>query len=967
MATSIAALKDSINEVRYNPAAIQRRVFDTLEQVSNGEVDVVDPSNPFVFLLEASSVLTSASMEEAENLTRQLYPSMALTEDELYLHMSDQDYVGRFSSPSRTMFTVLFNKEELMQRAVDVGENGVRKITIPRNTEFQVSDYTFTMEYPIDIRVMPYGGLQVVYDVSKVSPLQTLASNVVDWGIVKLKGDDYLRLQIPVNQFKVSPHYAHLTKSTNYSKTFSLEDPFYYCRAYRAGQNGWVEIRTTHTDQVFDPNNPTVVLKVTGGKLAVSVPQVYISNRTLDGELRFDIYTTKGPVDIILDSYEINAFSAQWRDIAREDNRYSAPLNVFTSMAVYSDAVVTGGSAGLTFLELRERVMTNSLGNSQIPITNNQLTARLANMGYQAIKDIDNVTNRIFLASRRLPSPKSNNTVGGAACMVGTLQGTFEELGKYDGVMANGNRMTVTSGALFYRDNGVTRLVPNNVKDELSTLAGNALVNHINDNRYLTTPFHYVLDGDRDYFDVRAYYLDDPSITQREFVEENVSLGMSVVTDQMTVLKKDDGYRLQIVTRSGDLVKELDDEEVYVQLSYRPPNERRDVYVNGKLIKRTKDERVFEFRLNSRFDVTADNHLMLDSFTMYPDEIKPYRANLSTAFNLVYYIADGKLPDTREPLKFKGAEFMIGAPVTGATWEKVTVKFGDWLEGFWENSRTVVSSQAYLTYEQDVFAVYEENVYQRDPVTGTIDVSLNENGEVSYEVLHRKGDPVLDDDGNEVIRHFKGETVMDDSGSPIVANDRGLLREWDMFFFDARYRFATRQSDVSYLKEVPRTLVGWLGTDLKEFRAWALEKTEIFLYPLRTMGSAEAIVGEGEVKRVDLEQGFTVTFYQTREKYDDPFVRETLTNVAKEVLCDALLKPQITLNDIISKMTAQSGEDAIACDVEGLGGELDLMALTLRNETERCSVRKRLERTLDGGYEVVDDINVVFVRHQLEA
>ena len=132
MATSIAALKDSINEVRYNPAAIQRRVFDTLEQVSNGEVDVVDPSNPFVFLLEASSVLTSASMEEAENLTRQLYPSMALTEDELYLHMSDQDYVGRFSSPSRTMFTVLFNKEELMQRAVDVGENGVRKITIPR-------------------------------------------------------------------------------------------------------------------------------------------------------------------------------------------------------------------------------------------------------------------------------------------------------------------------------------------------------------------------------------------------------------------------------------------------------------------------------------------------------------------------------------------------------------------------------------------------------------------------------------------------------------------------------------------------------------------------------------------------------------------------------------------------------------------------------------------------------------------
>lgn len=33
MSSSVAKLKDAINEVRLDPAAIQRKVFDTLEEV----------------------------------------------------------------------------------------------------------------------------------------------------------------------------------------------------------------------------------------------------------------------------------------------------------------------------------------------------------------------------------------------------------------------------------------------------------------------------------------------------------------------------------------------------------------------------------------------------------------------------------------------------------------------------------------------------------------------------------------------------------------------------------------------------------------------------------------------------------------------------------------------------------------------------------------------------------------------
>lgn len=966
--TPVAKLKDDINKVRYNPAAVQRRIFETLDEMADGKIDVVDATNPFVFLLEASSVLASAQMEESENLMRRLYPSMAQTEDELYLHMSDRDYVDRFSSPSHTTFKVLLHKEEIKQRAVLSDDGETRKIVIPRNTEFKVSDYTFTMEYPVEIRVMGHGGIQVVYDVTQTSPLQTLESNIVDWSMVLLQKEEYVLIELPVFQMELKPRFAHLNRSTQYNKTFPLNDPFYYCRVYRALPQGeWEEIRTTHTDQVFDPNYPTALLKVYDDSVNVSIPHVYISNRSLDKELRIDIYTTKGSVDLILDSYEMNAFKANWRDVAVKDSKYSAPLNVFSSMAVYSDDIVSGGSTGLTFETLRERVMENALGNAQLPITGAQLNARLSNMGYSAIKDVDNVTNRIYLASRRLPRPQNERTVSGAACTVGTLQGVYEELVNYRGVWDNGQRITISSDCLFEQDNGVTQFVANTRRSQLRQMSENSFINEVNKNNFLVTPFHYVLDGGDNLFHSRAYYLDDPQLASREFVEENDDFQLTADTQAVHVHKKEDRYTLQIQVSTGKRLEGVSDDSFICQLSFRPTDEGRDVFLNGRLVKRDKGSWVFEFDLKTRFDVDSDHAILLNNFSMYPDEVRPYRANLTTSFNLVYYAKKSLAINTGNGLRYRGADFLLDSDYQGASHERIDVRFGNFLEGFWENSRTVVSSVSYKKHESDVESTYSENVYRRDPVTGTIELKMDDEGEISYDILHRAGETVLDDEGEPVLLHQKGDPVLDENDEPVLSHNRGLLREWDMFLVDGRYYFATRKDDLGYLDEIPSTIVKWLQSDLKTFRQWALEETDIFLYPQRTTGKAEALVREGEDRVVDLEQSFQVVFYLDYSKYDDVFVRDTLTELAKDVIADALRKSQIRLNQIVAKMTAQAGDDIIAVDVSGLGGKDDLSALTLKRDAERCAIRKKLEQTLDGEYEVVDDVTVSFIRHSEEA
>ena len=90
--------------------------------------------------------------------------------------------------------------------------------------------------------------------------------------------------------------------------------------------------------------------------------------------LRLDIYTTKGKTDLILSDYIANQFTVKWKDYDNDNNGiYSAPLNTFKSMAVYSIDTVSGGRDGIDFETFKERVIENAVGLQSLPITNTQI------------------------------------------------------------------------------------------------------------------------------------------------------------------------------------------------------------------------------------------------------------------------------------------------------------------------------------------------------------------------------------------------------------------------------------------------------------------------------------------------------------------------------------------------------------------------------------------------------------------
>lgn len=961
-----------LDQARYNPGAIQRAIIDQLERTYTGDLEILDPMNPFTFLMEAASVLGAAGMNQAETLTRRQYPQSALTQEELYLHMSDVDYIGRFATAAKTSVSFLVGKEEVLKKAVAIGTGNVRKITIPRHTRITVGDLIFTLQYPIDIRVMGHGGINIVYNGDRVSPLQTLDSNKVGWSVqnyATIDHADYLLITVPVWQFRIDSYIVALNGTAAVNKIYELQDEYYYCRVYSADSKGvWNEIKTTHSDQVFDPLTPTVLLTVVDNTLRLKVPQIYFTSGLLNNELRVDIYTTKGTLDRSLSTYAANEFKAKWIDLDKDDNGiYSAPLEAMTTLTVFSDAAVTGGTLGLTFEELRVRTMNNALGRNDIPITNAQITARLADAGYSTVVNVDNITNRVFLATRALPTPSDGTLSSGAGATIGTLLTSLTALSAAgDGistVVDNGKRMTLLPETLYLNINGSLGIVSDARRQALANLSAEMLANEVSDNAYVFSPFHYVLDINESTFATRPYYFGTPDVLNRYYLEDNDTTGLGVNAATHEITKVDGGWKLQVMLDSTEEFRALDDSNVYVQLMFRPIGEQDNAYLTGKLVGKNPDteERIYEFFLATNWDVDADHSLSLTNFSMYEDVPKTVAAGLTHTFNLIYIVANHDVDGQQQSwIDTQYAKYLLPDNVVGVYQERLNIKLGDNLEGLWTQARSIVSSQTYELYEQDVYETYTSNVYARDELGLKFTLV---DGKPVFDLLHAKGDPVLDSNGSPVVLHAAGTPVRDENGDLVEKDTRGMTRQMDLFVIDGVYYYANSGLDNTYRDSIPNTIVSWLNDELKPISAKLLEQTRLYFYPKSTIGVVNAIVGEGEATQLNADQKLAVKLYVARSVYVDSDLRTTMTRTSISTIASLLQKKVVTRTEILSTLKMILGNDVIAIDLEGLGGVNDYTAITLSDDSARLCIGKKLTALANGQLAVQDDIDFTFIRH----
>lgn len=968
----ISDFLSTLESHKFNPAAMQRTSLEVLRKVYDGQINIVDATNPFVFALENTATNVAAFMMQNEATTRRLYEASAVTKDDLYLHMSDKDHIGQHATPTKATFKILLNKTELLSRMILDINTGIKKIRIPRNTVFYASDIPFSLQYPVDIRQPIHGGLQASYVTDVISPLKTLTTNAID--VIELKNSDgtaFVQIEVDVDQFFVEQRTNDVSAASGFTTDIPLTDSFYHLRCYvQNTDNTYKEINVVHNSQIYDPFKVTAVVKVLESTVQVTIPSVYTTTNQITGKLRIDVYQTKGVLNTSLGTYKAEDFRADWINLdENDDNEYTTAISNFRSIVVYSTTDVSGGSNEATFFELKDRIIRNTTGSLNVPITNVQLEGELAQNGYEIVKNVDTITNRIYLASKPLPQPLDTSILTAASAAVSRVQMTLKEAKDIYGARDNDKRITLTSKALYQNRNGITR--------PLSSIEFNALNNlpvlqkciDVTAGDYYYSPFTYVLDATLSTFEARSYFIDNPFINTKSFVAENATTGYQVSIDSSYgVTKNDNGYVIDIITKSSDNFKALDDANVHVRLAFKPYNQSQKVYVTGILKGKTdSNERLYSFNLDTNYDIDLDDKLVFTS-TMGSESAVDIKGDLINDYDVYFCTTSTKASNwVYSPLDDEIKIFDLPEDAYAISNERLNLVLGYRLKDLWTLSRSNVTATPYQVYATDIPAYYKADVYELDPLTGAA-FTIDAQGNLVYNILHKRGDPVLDTNGDPVYEHHKGELIYDENNNPIPipGYERDLLRLVDILTIEAPYYFAIPldfSSTTNYRASIAKTLNKWITEDLPSINERLLDKTEIYFYPKVATGDIEILTNNNEVETVSASQSFNVTLLVSPNVYDDATLLSALRSITTRTIDASLQQKTVSISTIERSLLDAYGDDVIAVEVTGLGGVNTHNTFTILSKSNRCSIRKRLSALPDNTLTVEEDITIEFVKH----
>lgn len=958
---------ERIYNVRRNPSQMQQVALEELDQQLKGlgTYDVPNANIPFVASMECGTLGVSMAITEMEAQMRKLNARMALTQEEVYYHMSTDDYIGRFATPARTEFFLYLGYEEIIQKAVPYGNQGARKLVIPRLTEFMGGTTPFTMQYPIELRVLRHGGLQIVYDGTDPSPVEILRTNQVVWDMLRMGRNRIVRLKIPVQQFRIETNTDALSPSTLFEHSYAFRNNFYHARVYLndgATGSGWREVKTTHTAQSYDPLNVTAVLKVVGSNLQVAIPTIYTNSGMASGKIRIDIYSTQGQVDIAMGDYAPEKFSSLFNAI--DDNvTYVSPLNTFGIKQARNTSRVTGGANALDFITIRNRVIDNTLGDANVPITNVQLEAKLEQRGYTLVSNIDNITDRQFLASRRLGKPQYLDVVSGAGCVMSQLRINMESIAASLHVKDNGPRLTILPSMLYRFNNGKVTMVSDAELAGIKASDPEDISRLVNESRFVYTPFHYVMDATDNNFDFRPYYLDNPKITEKTFVGENESSNLQATVDAYDISRTDTGYRIRVRLVSSQAFKALDDNQVTLQLGYRPTGEEVFASVNGTYLGLDKGERTFAFDIETDYDVDEQNEMYTTNMSIFSPFQTKFKTKLANEFDVSVIVTEVITPGYQPNL----IDAMVQSHLLPNRWmlvtrERLEVTLGYDMTRIWRRNRTVLSEEDYQRWAENVPKYWDKNVYATDE-TGHDIIDIGPNGEIIMELIHAKGDPVLDANGAPVWAHVKNDPVMVD-GKLVLLAPRKLLREVTILMVDGMFYFATEETAAAYGKEIPMEFVDWLQSDIDDISGRLLEKAKLFVYPTQTFGDTVVSVRDGLRATIAIEQSFAITHWLKPSAYTNATIRPSLINNDKQTLDDQISRKTVSRSDIISRLGATSGDDVLANECTGLGGAENYPILTVTDDAVRLSIRKKMVVLANQLLTIEDDVTVNFLPHK---
>ena len=940
---------DKLELYKYHPNGLLNVSLNRLTDMLDGKIEITDPANPFTYLLETSCLNTAFAIQEYTLLTRKLYPRLANGENDLYLHMSDLDYLGRFSEPAyaNTQFNILFN--DFTNKATYDIEQKEYVLKLPRHLKLTVGDYIFTLPSAIVIRLTESNVIDVKFenqDFNNIFPVQT---NYINFNVVKVNQEEtYLNFEVRLPEVDIETLELPVEKSKLFRNTITYNPSrlFYYFRAFYYDNGKWNEMIVTHTDQVYDIYKPTCIIKVLqeSNSLEYYIPPVYVNSGKIGTKVKFLIYTTYGAVNVNFNDYKLSEFSVEYNPVFQEEelDEYTEPLQLISKIVYIKDEVIAG-KTNMAFTDLKNNVIENSIGDRVLPVTNKQIEFYSTQNNFRLIKDVDVVTNRVFLlecsipnATTRYPITKFNLDIIEYKTSINHLR-----LNTNSVVAANSNVTIIPEKTLFALDDNGMHVLSTTEYNQLVSLSDIELTTEVNTNKYLSVFYHYILDTSNNKTELRAYDISLPEIKQINFKEFNATGRVGINTTNCNIVKSPTGFTLDILANLKKYVGTVNETNITPYIIYKD-SEDSLFYLEGRLFTLIGENPVYRFEFISEYHIDSNNLLKVNNFKDNNGSTTSASIGLECKLELIYVsnIIPVTYKSTDIDTYIHDSFLAVGNAVI--TLEELTIKYGNYLERLYTVVHSSTGTYEYEVYTEDIPLLYTSTVYDSNNT-----------------IIHTVNEIVHNTDGEIIYKHKKGDVVLDSNNNPVPINTLDLDRYLNLLFIDYNATLSNKPLLKNYREYIRTYLTENIVGNASTIQDEMLENTESFVVIPKNISSVR-IKTPTKTTSIKSMQGFKVSVYVNERVYNNADSRDSIeytivSELDKYLYEHTLLSKTELLNVLYGKLK----EFISSISLEKFT-ELNEEYLEVLDSNARISLNKLLVTEADG-YNLQEDITITFV------
>jgi len=925
--------KEDISKYIYDPNSIQNYVLDSIEQTLTEPIDIVDPTNPFTMLLEASVVTPSSAVIETQNGMRRMYPNLSVSKEDLYPHLTDDVVANMFAVPSEANIVFYINILDLKQNGYRPIDADYVEMVLPEFTEVTVVNTTFTLLNDINVRLYDNGSIFIEQQISPndigINDISIL-NGVITTGA---DGDSWILFETKVKQVKRIVHNDTVMASEGYSVNIALTDQYFYIDVmYKNADtnNEYVQLKRLHDDAYIDPYTPTAIIKEIDGGVNVTIPDVYLYSGLVSGNIEIVVYETKGKLYLPINNYVLEDYNLVLGNTGKTTASAVSPNITILANSRY---VVDGGADSLSFEDMREAVIYNSTGDIDLPITDYQLKRKATFNGFELFKAMDVITNRTFIASKNTTAFQTNAVNARADIFNNTTRVILADLVTNNNVYIDDDIFIIKSGTLFKEDNGVVTILDNNEVAYINSLDSLGKTTYFKDKRIFYTPFYYILDKISDIVTSRVYDLDNPVMENIRILDKNVNIKQRVNIDKYLLEKVDTGYKITILPILDSNFSDIDLNSLKMQLRLSIVDSEEYVYFQGSYDTVTG---YIVFNIDTNFYINEKGYLPLSNGV---SNISNRVIDIHSEAIFHFYLENTNIVDE---LQFLRNEVSINSDIVVLTKERADLTLGNELKYLWNKIHNEYSERLYLKYTEDVPLLYDKDIYEENPETGAIfDVVETEDGKtLVYNKIHSEGDPVLDADGNPVYKYKTGDIVIGEDGLPVIDQMNGIIRYIDILMIEAEYKVANTLIHKNYLELLMDTIKNWLLVEMQDLNNDTLENTIILFKSYKS-----SLPIKVNVNNVTYSTNYSispnVTLYSIRNDYSLEEISAMKVTVGN-IVHDQLDTVEIKLSEIKDKIIAALGNDIVGVKITGLDSIGDLEVFTINDKATRLVMNKHL-------------------------